>query len=312
MKLQKYAGDMFMALYSENVVFSRYRNEQALYFKAIQFNTGKNQYVKNVTFHNEHITNIECNIKSKMVEIKITFEIFFVYSMIEDGVINSYSYSLKDTQNTYADIGMFNPHPLKSDLYNSKVKAYVRKLKADFDIDLNGKTITISITGILITNFFKERCIMLKDENENKINEILGQVAVSSDIPKKDIKSCMLYLNNSVEFISKYIEITEKENLDLKSEMKIIESEDEKLKRQYEEQKAQSESLSKECSRLLIKLKEMEEKYVKEQKKTGILEVESNRNLDEIKSLKKQNLELSAKSLHEPISFKEKIKKFLE
>lgn len=297
-------------LISENIVFSRYKNEHVIYSKIINFNADKSKYIKNITFHSERITNIDYKVRANTVEVIISFEIFFVYSMYEYGTVNSYSYLINETKSTSANINNFNPRPLKCDIYDSKMKAYVRKINADYDISIEGSTVIITITGILIINIIRERCIMLKDENENRISEIIGQVAVSSENSNKDIKSYMTYMESAVEFISKYIENVEKENINLKNQIKMIEDEDVKLRKQNDEQKNSMDSLSKECSRLLQKLKDIEEKYSKEQKKAGILEVENNRNLDEIKVLKNENSELKVKNEKEPIPFKEKIKKF--
>lgn len=302
-----------MPLISERVVKSKYKAYHTFLSKNIKFDDLKNVKIKNIIEHKERVVKAECMPHPGYVNVNVKLEICFIYYIEEKGEKYTYPYICEEDVFFRIYRNSFEPKPYETDFRSGKFAVCVRNLKAMYDIDLSSSTITIDITGFLIVNLMIERCIILKENQLSKINEIyLKQVALSSEESPRDIKNYLNNLEGISKLVARRIDELEEENKSLKDEIKKLEYEVDKRNSEYMELKRKEDALSNECTRLVGRLKEMEEKFIKEQKRANLLEVENSRNLDELKALRKEHNEIASKAEKNKTTIIDKIKSIIK
>lgn len=299
-----------MPLYSQKVVKSKYKSYHKFLSKKINYDGHEGKKFKNIPYHNERIIKIECESKPKYIDILLKIEIYYICTVEEKEGLNDYPCILNEDVVIRIHKSSFIPTPTEVDFRNSEFTSYVRNLQGNFDIDIFGKILTIDISGFLIINMIKERCIVLNENAQNK-EYSLKQVAVSSEDAPEDIKAYLDNFEDMTRMILKKIDDLEDENKSLKDEVQRLRIELDKRNIEYNEIIRKDESIMGEYKRLIEKLKEMEDKYLKEQKRANLLEIENTRNIDELKKLKKENNELLSKLSKDNITLKDRIKKII-
>lgn len=306
-----------MPVISELVVKSKYSSNQSILSKSYEFSE-KNKII-DLVVHAEKLLNIMYTAFPNFIDIKIIIGIYFIYYRENAGVREPCSFFAEEPILIRIYRNEFKPILYGFDFSSGEFTPYIRNIKANYDIDMDCKCISIDIAASVVVNLVEESSIILEESIINKGDDEMEDfdevpscsLAIGKDYYGGDIKNYTFTLREISKAINQKIIEIEEESQGLKKEIEKMREDINNKNHKYSSLNDKFNDISKEYSKQTEKLKSFENRYLKEQKRIGTLETENARKIEEIKQLNSEKNELLLNIEKNKSTIKDKLKQLI-